>query len=125
MFASWWPPSPPPWSWPWPPWSPLICGLLEVGLPQLDDHVVAAVPPQVGGAEPDRVHRLGHQRAAHGRIRELPVTVQANDLTAVPADVPRHPGVPVRVAGPGPDLAADREPSHRRRPGGPSPAPGS
>src|SRR5260370_24885010 len=81
---------------------------VKVGLPQVDGHGVVAPPPQVGGAEPDRVTgldpRLGD--AAGAVVGERPGPEGRDHLPPVPPPLPPPPGVMIRVAGPHPEPGA-------------------
>src|SRR5512142_713339 len=81
---------------------------VKIGLPQVDDHGVVAAPPQVGGGEADRVAGLDPRRvdAAGTVIGQRPLVDGGEDHSRVPAHVPGHPGVVVRVPGLHPDPGA-------------------
>src|SRR6266849_2181161 len=84
---------------------------VKVRLPQIDGYGVVAAPPQVGGAEPDRVTGLDPRRvdAPGAVVRQRPLAEDRDDFPAVAAHVPRHPGVMVRVPGPHPHPGARRD----------------
>src|SRR5260370_12397101 len=84
--------------------------------------------PQVPRGEPDRVYRLRPGHPAQSLIGQRPAAMTIDDLAPVPADVPRQPGVTVRIEGKRAYPGADRVPSHcslvPARPPARLPAPG-
>src|ERR1039458_4232768 len=81
---------------------------VKVRLPQVDGHGMVAAPPQVGGGKTDRIARLRARRrdAAGAVVGQRAAAGDRDHLPGMPAHVPRHPGVMVRIPRPHADPAA-------------------